>query len=589
MGSDKKMKRKDFSPLVKRYLQYMSKGRSIIFLSTFCSVIYAVFSISVPYLAGKTVDNLKAGNDLYVCLGLMILAIGLSSLSQFLLFRLNNTLAFNTSETLRNEAYSKIARLPVSYLDKTTPGRLQNMIISEIETISDGTVLFLNQFASGLVSICLTLGIMMFISWKISLIVLVFTPLTFVIANFISGRTFSSFKKQAETRNKQTAFINEMTDNFRESKIFDMTSANIGEFDELNETFKRQAIKATFYSSITNPSTRFVNALIYAGVTLAGSLAAIPGSITVGSLTSLWMYANQFMKPFNDLSSVYTELTDSFACMERVFKFLDEDELDEDLAMLENEGLGDKKGRYSIEFKKVTFSYVPGRPVLEDVSFKVDAGTSVALVGPTGCGKTTMISLLMRYYEPDSGEILINGRNIKEIPRTTLRDYIGFVPQDTWFRNDEILANLTFGKPDASLETVTEAAAKTGANSFIKRLPGKYHERLDKDSEDISEGQRQLLSITRAMIKDPSIMILDEATSSVDVLTEYKIQKAVRELLAGRTGIIIAHRLSTIIDCDKIVVFEKGRLTEEGTHAGLMRNGGFYSRLYRSYTGGEDE
>lgn len=589
MGSDKKMKRKDFSPLVKRYLQYMSKGRSIIFLSTFCSVIYAVFSISVPYLAGKTVDNLKAGNDLYVCLGLMILAIVLSSLSQFLLFRLNNTLAFNTSETLRNEAYSKIARLPVSYLDKTTPGRLQNMIISEIETISDGTVLFLNQFASGLVSICLTLGIMMFISWKISLIVLVFTPLTFVIANFISGRTFSSFKKQAETRNKQTAFINEMTDNFRESKIFDMTSANIGEFEELNETFKRQAIKATFYSSITNPSTRFVNALIYAGVTLAGSLAVIPGAITVGSLTSLWMYANQFMKPFNDLSSVYTELTDSFACMERVFKFLDEDELDEDLARLENEGLGDKKGRYSIEFKKVTFSYVPGRPVLEDVSFKVDAGTSVALVGPTGCGKTTMISLLMRYYEPDSGEILINGRNIKDIPRTTLRDYIGFVPQDTWFRNDEILANLTFGKPDASFETVTEAAAKTGAHSFIKRLPDKYHERLDKDSEDISEGQRQLLSITRAMIKDPSIMILDEATSSVDVLTEYKIQKAVRELLAGRTGIIIAHRLSTIIDCDKIVVFEKGRLTEEGTHAGLMRNGGFYSRLYRSYTGGEDE
>ena len=589
MAADKKMKSKDFMPLIKRYLRYMSKGRSIIFFSTVCAVIYSVFSIFVPYLAGKAVDNLGNGSDLYMYLALMILAIGLSALAQFLLFRLNNSLAFNTSETLRNEAYSKIAKLPVRYLDGTTPGKLQNMIISEIETISDGTVLFLNQFAAGLVSICFTLGIMMFISWRISLIVLVFTPLTFIVSNFISRRTFSSFKSQAQTRNKQTAFINEMTENFREGKIYDMTSKNIEDFGELNETFKRQAIKATFYSSITNPSTRFINALIYAGVTLAGSLAAIPGTITVGALTSLWMYANQFMKPFNDLSSVYTELTDSFACMERVFKFLDETELDEDLSHVENMGLGDKKGRYSIEFRNVTFSYVQGNPVLKDVSFKVEAGTSVALVGPTGCGKTTMINLLMRYYEPDSGEILINGRNIKEIARTTLRDYIGFVPQDTWFRNDEIAANLTFGRPDASLEDVTEAASKTGAHSFINKLPHKYNERLDADSEDISEGQRQLLSITRAMIKDPSIMILDEATSSVDVLTEYKIQKAVRELLAGRTGIIIAHRLSTIIDCDKIVVFEKGRLTEEGTHAELMKNNGFYSGLYRSYTGGDYE
>ena len=589
MASDKKMKTRDFLPLIKRYLRYMAKGKTVIFLSTVCSVIYAVFSIFVPYLAGKTVDNLGKGEVIYRYMGLMILAIGLSALAQFLLFRLNNSLAFKTSETLRNEAYSKIAKLPVKFLDGTTPGKLQNMIISEIETISDGTVLFLNQFAAGLVSICCTLGIMVFISWKISLIVLVFTPLTFIVANFISGRTFSSFKRQAQTRNKQTAFINEMTDNFREGKLFNMTERNIEEFGELNETFKRQAIKATFYSSITNPSTRFINALIYAGVTLAGSLAAIPGGISIGSLTSLWMYANQFMKPFNDLSAVYTELTDSFACMERVFKFLDEGELDEDLSHMEENGLGDKKGRYSIEFKNVTFSYVPGSPVLHDVSFKVEAGTSVALVGPTGCGKTTMINLIMRYYEPDSGEIMINGKNIKDIPRTTLRDYIGFVPQDTWFKNDEIAANLSFGRPDATEDEISEAAKKTGAHSFIKKLPDKYYERLDKDSEDISEGQRQLLSITRAMIKDPSIMILDEATSSVDVLTEYKIQKAVRELLAGRTGIIIAHRLSTIIDCDKIVVFEKGRLTEEGTHAELMENKGFYSRLYRSYTGGDYE
>ena len=468
----------------------------------------------------------------------------------------------------------------MSYIDKTSAGKLQSLIISDVETVSDGMLLFLNQFASGLATILITLAVMFFINWKISLIVVIFTPVSIAVSTFIAKGAYKSFAKQAEIRSRQTAYVGESVNNFRECKIYDVTDVRVAGFDEINGEYRKTATKATFLSSISNPSSRFVNALIYAGVVLTGCLSGIGGAITVGALTSLLAYANQFMKPFNDLSAVYTELSDSFACLARVFEYLDSPEIPEEKA---SDELPDKNRQFDIEFKNVSFSYVEGRPVLKDISFTVGKGESFAIAGPTGCGKTTLINLLMRYYEPDSGDILINGQSIKDIPRSELRHYIGFVTQDTWLSDDTVMENIRFSGSHISDKQVFEACSKTGCDSFIRKLPKRYNEMIDNDRDDISEGQKQLLTIARAMASNPSIMILDEATSSVDVVTEDRIQKAVKELLNGRTSIIIAHRLSQITDCDKIVVIDGGKVSEIGSHAELIANGGFYSRLYASY------
>ena len=358
------------------------------------------------------------------------------------------------------------------------------------------------------------------------------------------------------------------------------------EFDSINEDYKRTSRKATFLSSITNPSTRFVNALIYAGVAFIGAGHVTSGIITVGVLTSLLAYSKQFMQPFNDLSSVYTELSDSMACLTRIFSYLDEAELDDDLSSedIEDDTTWDRDGDFEIDFRDVSFSYVKDQPVIKNVSFKIKAGSSCAIVGPTGCGKTTLINLLLRFYEPDSGEILVNGTPISQVPRNTLRKYLGVVTQDTWFRNSDIMENIKFGRPLLTDEEAIRTAKVSGADSFIRKLPDKYHEKIVSSRDDISEGQRQLLSITRAMASDPCILILDEATSSVDILTEVKIQKAVKDLLKGRTSLIIAHRLSTIVDADMIVVMEDGKVSEIGKHEDMINSGGFYSKLYKSYT-----
>ncbi|MBR1797693.1 MAG: ABC transporter ATP-binding protein [Clostridiales bacterium] len=573
--------------LILRFLKYLGSSKKLLILSVLAAVVYSAASMFIPYLAGRAIDSFLPQvdfNRLKMIIIYILILIVISSLSQFLLNIINNRISYDAIRELRNDAYGKIGRLPISYIDRTSVGELQSIIISDCETIGDGIILCLNQFFSGLTAILFTLGIMLYIDVRIALFVLVFTPVSFIFADFIAKGSFKSFKKQAEKRAFLTSYISEMTSNYRSGYIFGTRELICEGFDDINDEYKKITGHAVFLSSITNPSTRFVNALIYAGVALFGSNLAVGALLTVGELTSLLAYANQFMKPFNDLSSVYTELSDSFACMDRIFTFLDEREIDDDLHEGADNELFDPKGDFKLEFRNVTFSYVLGKPVLKNVSFVVEPGCSCAIVGPTGSGKTTVINLLMRFYEPDSGTILVNDIDISHIPRNTLRKYIGMVSQDTWFKDGRIIDNIRYGRPDSDYESCRASAVKTGADSFIRKLPSRYDELIDSSRDDISEGQRQLLSITRAMASDPSILILDEATSSVDILTEVRIQKAVKELLSGRTSIIIAHRLSTIIDADMIVVIENGKVSEIGKHEQLMTDGGFYSRLYASYT-----
>ena len=565
---------------LKRLFTYLKGSTGFVVLSVILGLLFGCTTVAVPYFAGQAIDNLSNLNELLKMILIIIILITISALLQFALIKMNNKIAFNIGYNLRNATYSKMHRIKMSYLDQTSAGKLQSLIISDVETVSDGMLLFLNQFASGLATILITLVVMFYINWKISLIVVIFTPVSIAVSTLIAKGAYKSFAGQAEIRSKQTAFVSESVNNFRECRIYDVTGNRIEGFDKINEDYRKTATKATFLSSISNPSSRFINALIYAAVVLTGCFAGIGGTVTVGALTSLLAYANQFMKPFNDLSAVYTELSDSFACLARIFEYLDSPEIPvEDFDSV----LPDKSEKFDIEFKNVSFSYVEGRPVLKDISFKVGKGESFAIAGPTGCGKTTLINLLMRYYEPDSGDILINGTSIKEIPRTELRRYIGFVTQDTWLSDDTVMENIRFAGSHITDEEVFSASKKAGCDSFIRKLSKRYNEMMDNERDDISEGQKQLLTIARAMASDPSILILDEATSSVDVVTEDRIQKAVRKLLNGRTSIIIAHRLSQITSCDKIVVIESGKVSEIGSHDELVAKGGFYSRLYASY------
>lgn len=568
---------------IRRLFSFVKGSAALVILSIVFGALFGAASVAIPFFAGKAIDNLGSVELLIRYLIYIVVLVVIAAVLQAVMMRLNNRVAYTMGRNLRDAAYSKIHKVRMSYIDATSAGALQSLIISDVETVSDGLLLFLNQFASGLATVIITLIVMFVINWKISLIVVVFTPVSIAVSYFIAKGAFSSFSKQAEIRSKQTAFVSESVNNFRECKVYDITDNRIKDFDGINENYRKTATKATFLSSISNPSSRFVNSLIYAAVVFTGCIAGIGGTITVGGLASLLAYANQFMKPINDITSVYTELSDSFACLERIFKHLDSPDIPiEDMIA----DLPERDTKFDIEFKNVSFSYVEGRPILKDVSFKVGKGESFAIAGPTGCGKTTLINLLMRYYEPDSGDILINGKSIKDIPRAELRRYIGFVTQDTWLANDTVLENIRFSDSEITEEAVIEACRTTGCDSFIRKLPKRYNEQIDNDRDDISEGQKQLLTIARAMASDPSIMILDEATSSVDVVTEDRIQKAIKALLNGRTNIIIAHRLSQITGCDKIVVIDDGKVSEIGTHDELIAKGGFYSKLYASYISG---
>lgn len=573
---------------IRRIIRYAGKQKALVILSFLLAGLYAALAMLIPYYAGETIDLIDdkvAGNldrILYNVVFIALIALG-GALAQLIMLRINNKLSYDLIANLKDDAYGKIRRLPISFIDRSEQGFIQSLVINDCETVGDGLILFLNQFFSGIVSIGVTLVIMIMLNWRIALYVILFTPVSFIVAYMISSRSYKSFRAASDIRGRQTSYIGESCSRFRETKIYDLKSGTVSRFDDLNEDYRKASSKATFLSSITNPSTRFINALIYAGVALIGALSIISGDLTVGIMSSLLMYANQFMKPFNDLSSVFTELSDSFACLDRIFAFIDEEEIvKEDINA--PEVITDTEN-IRIEFSHVTFSYTKGKPVLKDVSFVIEPGQKAAIVGPTGGGKSTVINLLLRYYHVDSGDILINGISIYDIPRRELRRLIGLVAQDNWFSIGSVTDNIRYGKPDLDEDSCRKAAHKTGADSFIDNLPGRYEEEIGGDRDDISEGQKQLLSITRIMAYDPSVIILDEATSSVDILTEVKIQKAVKEILSGRTGIIIAHRLSTIVDCDKIIVIDKGRISETGSHTELINSGGFYSKLYEAYGG----
>ena len=568
---------------LKRLFAYLKGSSGLAAMSVIIGLLYGAATVAIPYFAGRAIDSLGDTSRLVRLIVNILFLLAAAAILQFVLIKMNNRISYKIGLKLRDASYAKMHRVKMSYIDSTSAGSLQSLIISDVETVSDGILLFLNQFASGISTILITLTVMFLINWKISLIVVGFTPVSIAVASFIAKGSYKSFAKQSKIRSSQTAFSSESVNNFRECKLYNISDVRMNGFDDINEQYKETATKATFLSSISNPSSRFVNALIYAGVVLTGCLAGIGGTITVGALTSLLAYANQFMKPFNDLSAVYTELSDSFACLSRIFEHLDSPEIPDEKVP---EEMPDKDVQFDIEFKNISFSYVPGKPVLNDISFKVGKGESFAIAGPTGCGKTTLINLLMRYYEPDSGDILINGKSIRDIPRSELRHYIGFVTQDTWLSDDTVMENIRFSGNHITDEEVFDACKKSGCDSFIRKLPKRYNEMIDNSRDDISEGQKQLLTIARAMASDPSIMILDEATSSVDVVTEDRIQKAVRELLNGRTSIIIAHRLSQITNCDKIVVIDGGKVSEIGSHDELIANGGFYSKLYASYISG---
>jgi len=572
---------------IRRITLYMGKFKGLVILSFILACVYAALSMLIPYYSGRTIDLIDgnaADNMNSILKGVILIAsIAVSgALAQLIMLRINNKLAYDLITRLKDETYGKIRKLPISYIDRSEPGSIQSLVINDCETVGDGMILFLSQFFSGIVSIGVTLVIMLLLNWRIALYVLLFTPVSFVVAYLISRKSYKSFKAASDIRAEQTSYIGESCARFREAKIYNLRSGTVAGFTKLNDNYRRTSSKATFLSSITNPSTRFINALIYAGVALIGALSVISGNMTVGIMSSLLMYANQFMKPFNDLSSVFTELSDSFACLDRIYKFIDEDETvhEDDIP-----DVIEDRDNIRIEFRDVTFSYIPGSPVLKNISFVIEPGQKAAIVGPTGGGKSTVINLLLRYYKADSGDILINGISIYQIPRKELRRMIGLVAQDNWFSIGTVMDNIRYGVPGLDEDRCRRAAAKTGADTFIDNLPGRYDEQIGGDREDISEGQKQLLSITRIMAYDPSVIILDEATSSVDILTEVKIQKAVKEVLNGRTGIIIAHRLSTIVDCDKIIVIDKGRITETGTHDELIGRGGFYSNLFEAYGG----
>lgn len=570
-----------------RVLQYVKPYRVLVIVSLLCACVSAAAQLLIPILTGKAIDQMIGAEQVNLQ-GVLIFAVwiavvaALSAIAQQFLATSNNKIAYNISRDLRNAAFHKLQRLPLSYLDAHPSGDLVSRMIADVDTFSDGLLMGFTQLFTGVVLIVGTLTIMLIKNWMIALLVVVLTPLSMFVASFIARKTHHYFTEQARVRGQQTALINELIEGQKVVQSFGHEAASLSDFDCINDELGRVSLNATFFSSLTNPSTRLVNNIIYAAVALVGALSAVGGGISVGDLSVFLSYASQYAKPFNEISGVVTELQNALACAARVFSLLDEDDRVPDK---ENAAVLSPKG--TVDLKDVCFRYVPDRPLIEGFNLHVKPGQRIAIVGPTGCGKTTMINLLMRFYDVNSGAILVDGTDIRNATRHSLRKSFGMVLQDTWLKAGTIRDNIAYGRPDASEEDVIAAAKAAHAHSFIRRLPDGYDTVITENGGNISQGQKQLLCIARVMLGGengelPPMLILDEATSSIDTRTEIKIQSAFARLMNGRTSFIVAHRLSTIQEADVILVMKDGHIIEQGTHEELLKKQGFYTNLYQS-------
>ena len=551
-----------------------------------CSLLVAAVSVAaqlyIPILCGDAIDkmlgkgNVDLAGVLRIAVSILVVAV-VAALAQWLLSVCNNRITFSVSRDLRNEALRKIQTLPLSYLDSHPSGDIVSRMVADVDTFADGLLMGFTQLFSGILTIFGTLLFMLRENVPITLVVVCITPLSLVVAGFLAKRSYGYFQSQSTVRGKQTALVNEMIEGQKVVQAFGHEAESLAAFDEVNGQLQDVSLKAIFFSSLTNPATRFVNNIVYAGVGLVGALYAVRGGITIGQLSVFLSYANQYTKPFNEISGVVTELQNALACAARVFELLDaEDQVPEaeNAAVLQPDG--------HVQLQDVSFRYLPDRPLIEGLSLDVQPGQRIAIVGPTGCGKTTLINLLMRFYDVNSGSIKVSDTDIRDVTRASLRGSYGMVLQDTWLRAGTVRENIAYGKPDATMDEVIAAAKAAHAHSFIRRLPDGYDTVIAEDGGNISQGQKQLLCIARVMLCLPPMLILDEATSSIDTRTEVRIQKAFARMMQGRTSFIVAHRLSTIREADVILVMKDGHIVEQGSHDQLLAQGGFYAKLYNS-------
>lgn len=568
---------------LKKVFSYIGKYKYFLILSMFFAAVTVGLTLYAPILVGKAIDCIIGkGNVDFVNMKSILIKIAvivvLTALIQWLMNVCNNKITYNVSRDLRKKAFEKIEILPFSYIDTHSKGDIVSRVITDVDQLSDGLLMGFTQFFTGVITIIGTLAFMLSVNVFITIVVVVVTPLSFFIARFIAKKTFNMFSLQSKTRGEQTSFIDEMISNQKVAEAYSMNEENKARFDKINDDLAKYSLKATFFSSITNPATRFVNSIVYAAVALFGAIMAVKGNITVGILSCFLSYANQYTKPFNEISSVVTELQNAIACAARVFELIEETpELPDKADATELENVNGK-----VEIKNLYFSYNPDKELLKNVNINVEPGKTVAIVGPTGCGKTTLINLLMRFYDPNKGVISVDEVNTQDVTRQSLRQNFGMVLQDTWLKSGTIADNIRLGKTDATDEEIIEAAKKAHAHSFIKRLPDGYKTKIGEDGGSLSQGQKQLLCITRLMLCPPPMLILDEATSSIDTRTEIKIQKAFNTLMKNRTTFIVAHRLSTIQNADLILVMNNGNIIEQGTHVSLYAQKGFYYNLYNS-------
>lgn len=563
-------------PFLKRYLPALC-------IALVLAGVYVAMSLYIPILVGKAIDCIiEEGRVDFTAMGKelggVLICAAVAGIAQWVMNTLNNRITYGVTRDIRDAAFRHIQVLPLSYLDAHPRGELVSRVVSDVDTLADGLLMGFSQLFTGVMTIVGTLLLMLSISWQIALVVVLITPLSLVVASFIAKSTYNMFREQTVTRGQQTALIDETVGQLKVVKAFGHEKTSLDQFDQINDRLEKCSLRAIFFSSLTNPATRFVNSVVYAGVGLAGALIAIGGGITVGNLTSFLNYANQYTKPFNEISGVVTELQNALACAGRVVELMEAPAQTPDMADADLP----ESMTGSVEIRDLSFSYDPEKPLIRGFNLSVAPGQRIAIVGPTGCGKTTFINLIMRFYDPNAGTICLDGVDHLRMPRQQLRRQVGMVLQDTWLRSGTIRENIAMGKPDATEEEIIAAAKQAHAHSFIKRLPQGYDTVIGESGGSLSQGQKQLLCIARVMLCLPPMLILDEATSSIDTRTEMKIQQAFNTMMRGRTSFIVAHRLSTIREADVILVMRAGQIVEQGSHKQLLQKGGFYAQLYNS-------